>query len=180
MTGEEINDAIKKYCEKMKYFEAFGTMNNVESFSSENLQDMFENFYEGKCENKLSFTFTVSNKQSLLKKRLANMNEDENKSDKAPKTKRLKTSDESVKIPESFLTLLDELCIDRKNAKLFYENPRQWTYVKSDRKIYCTKKGKYYKHCMSKVLFGNPKKLQSRSFEILKIGSSIFEKNSCN
>ena len=44
-------------------------------------------------------------------------------------------------IPESFLLLMDELCLDRKDALKFYENPDQWAYVKSDRKIYCTKKG---------------------------------------
>ena len=36
---------------------------------------------------------------------------------------------------------MDELCLDRKDALKFYENPDQWAHVKSDRKIYCTKKG---------------------------------------
>ena len=38
---------------------------------------------------------------------------------------------------------MDELCLDRKDALKFYENQDHWAYVKSDRKIYCTKKGKY-------------------------------------
>jgi hypothetical protein len=37
--------------------------------------------------------------------------------------------------------LLDELKLDRKEAEEFYKNKEKWTYVKSDRKIYCTVKG---------------------------------------
>lgn len=45
------------------------------------------------------------------------------------------------KIPKEFLILMDELKLDRKDARKYYENKEEWTYVKSDRKIFCTVKG---------------------------------------
>ena len=55
----------------------------------------------------------------------------------SPKQKKL----HEYKIPKAFLSLMDELCIDRKNARMFFENPNEWSYIKSDRKIFCTKQG---------------------------------------
>ena len=44
-------------------------------------------------------------------------------------------------IPEQFLILLDELRLDRKDAKLLFENRDHWAYVKSDRQIFCIERG---------------------------------------
>ena len=140
MTGRKVNDAIKNYCEKMNYLEALNAINDVETISSKKLEVIFGTFFEKNSGKKLSFSYATSNKQSLLKKRLANMNEDYKKSNE--KVKKKKSEDDLEKIPESFLILMDELCLDRENARQFYENPSQWAYVKSDRKIFCTKNGK--------------------------------------
>ena len=54
---------------------------------------------------------------------------------------RMKDVEEEDKIPEGFLTLLDELALDRKDAEVLYKNKDQWKFVKSDRKIFCTEQG---------------------------------------
>lgn len=59
------------------------------------------------------------------------------------KTKKMKNIDGQV-IPESFLSLMDDLCIDRKDARKFFENPKECTFIKSDRKILCPQIGKPY------------------------------------
>ena len=142
MNGRKVDDAIKKYCEKMNYLEAFNAIIDVETISSKKLEDIFGTFFEKHSGKKLSFSYATSNKQSLLKKRLANMNEDYKKSNEKVKVNKKKSENNLEKIPESFLILMDELCLDRKNARQFYENPSQWAHVKSDRKIFCTKNGK--------------------------------------
>jgi hypothetical protein len=113
---------------------------------------MFEKFFDKKYEksNKLSFTFKVANKNSMLKKRLATMNNAEHKYE-SKKSKKNKLEKGGEIIPESFLLLMDELCLYRKDASKFYENADHWAYVKSDRKIFCTKRGNKIKFCNHKL-----------------------------
>ena len=114
-------------------------MNDLENLPSNKLEVIFKTFFDKKCGNKLSFSYAVN--KHLLKKTNAAM--DTNIKTCNQKLNRTKIHEKNlVKIPESFLILMDELCLDRKNARKFFENPTQWTYVKSDRKIFCTKLGK--------------------------------------
>ena len=57
------------------------------------------------------------------------------------KVKREKSIKKEQEIPEQFLMLLDELRLDRKDAKLLFDNKEHWAYVKSDRQIFCVEKG---------------------------------------
>ena len=61
---------------------------------------------------------------------------------KKPKKNKLEKRGTDETVPESFLSLMDELCLNRKDALKYFQNPDQWDYVRSDRQIYCTKKGK--------------------------------------
>ena len=140
---------------KKKLNESSAALDNIEGEKLLDLKEIFQKFFDTKCEksNKLSFSFKIDNKNSMLKKRLANMNETEKniREIKKPKKNKLKKNG-GHEIPESFLLLMDELCLDRKDALKFYENPDQWAYVKSDRKIYCTKKGNRNKLFKSQFL----------------------------
>ena len=146
MTSECINSAIRQYCQERKLNESSAAVENIESERLVDLKQIFQKFFDKKCEKsiKLSFSFKVNNKNSMLKKRLANVNKIERSTSKIKKSKNnnLEKKGGDDVVPESFLLLMDELCLDRKEAIKFYENPDQWAYVKSDRKIYCTKKGK--------------------------------------
>ena len=107
-----------------------------------NLEKIFEKFFESKIERKnlLSFRYNIDTKQTLLKKRLSRMSEINPCDSVKIKPKKLKNIDGQV-IPESFLSLMDDLCIDRKDARKFFENPNEWTFIKSDRKIFCPQTG---------------------------------------
>ena len=67
------------------------------------------------------------------------------------KLKRERVSPET-NVPNDFLLLLDELKLDRKDAQKFYENKEEWSFVKSDRKIYCTVKGKNKNHFKKSII----------------------------
>lgn len=102
--------------------------------------ELFEKYFKLKNEGEgLSFTFKLTNKRSQLRKRLR-----DNESARPVGIKQMKViKPRKNDIPDTFLKLLDELGLDRKNAKLLYENKDQWTYVKSDRLIYCAESGKF-------------------------------------
>ena len=153
MNYSRINCSIRTFCRKINYHGTSQAMKNDLENSSIDLESVFSKFFEKKLEkrdkSKLSFSFKVNNQQSKwkneLKKRLANMNDISPKKVKNDSAKKLKTAiikTSKAKIPETFLQLLDELCIDRKNARKFFENPKEWTFVKSDRKIFCISPGK--------------------------------------
>ena len=128
--------AILKYCEVQKFPKTTNIL-NTGNVSQICLEKIFSSFFSKVPENKLSFTFKASNSQSLLKKRVSDMNVAECKT-KIHKSEKVKSGNQ---IPESFLSLMDELCIDREKAEMFFKNSNQWTYIKSDRIIFCTKKG---------------------------------------
>ena len=65
------------------------------------------------------------------------------KKPKKVKVKKEKLTDDGKEIPEQFLLLLDELRLDRKDAKLLFENREHWAYVKSDRQIFCVEQGMF-------------------------------------
>ena len=142
MLNTNLNLAIRKYLEEKKFVESLKCMNNTNEIKIDSLNDLSEIFRKSYDKNsapqKLSFSYNVNNSQSLLKRKLSQMNANE------PKKKKQAEKVKKKKMPESFLLLMNELCIDKKDAKFFYENPTQWSYIKSDRKIYCAKQGNHY------------------------------------
>ena len=151
MNNSDINCSIRSLCEKRKYYETSKAMKNVLGKLSIDLERVFSKKFERELENtnksKLSFSFKVSNDTILLKRRLQNMNKITTMTSNRKVKKLIKNSaDKSEvtfeeKIPEEFLKLMDELCLDRKNARKFFENPSEWAFVKSDRKIFCPHQG---------------------------------------
>lgn len=105
--------------------------------------DIFEKYFQPKLTtDALSFTFKLSDKRKELRKRIETM-EGSTRSSKPKKKPKMKISETADgKIPNDFLMLLDELGLHRKDATKLYENKEHWNYVKSDRKIYCTVRGK--------------------------------------
>ena len=132
--------AIREYCSENGYFTTEQLLLPKSSaITNFELSDIFDKYLQPKVSpGELSFTFTLTNKRKELRKRISTMNEPVS----AVKPKKRKKLNEEDKIPKDFLSLLDELGLNRKDAKMLYENKEQWNYVKSDRKIYCTVKGK--------------------------------------
>ena len=148
MSSRSLNSAILKYCDRKKFDETSKCLENIEEKSPVDLEKFFQDiFQEDESITKLSFSYKVDNKLSILKKRLASQNLDRKKAAKIRKSKITKKFEKPEKvdesIPEPFILLMDELCIDRVHARKFFENPSEWAYVKSDRKIYCTKRGNF-------------------------------------
>jgi hypothetical protein len=150
MSSRSLNASILKYCDRKQFDETSKCLENIEEKSPVDLEKIFQDiFQEDSSIKKLSFSYKVDNKLSLLKRRIATKNLDQNnvaKSCKSKISKKIKLEKDEESIPESFLLLMDELCIDRVNAQKFFQNPSEWAYVKSDRKIYCTKKGNISHH----------------------------------
>jgi hypothetical protein len=143
MSLENLDQAIGEYCKLRNFMKTFENVKNGEFNYISNLEEVFDKHFNKESKSVLSFTYEINNSQRLLKKRLSQMNE--NKKPKRKNNKECVTKIKSEGIPESFLKLLDELCIERKDARKFFENSDQWSYIKSDRKIYCTKAGKFFR-----------------------------------
>ena len=144
----EILDSILKYCDDRNCSETLKELILTEKYERKkepNLEKLFETFFQKgfpEKHNKLSFTFKVGKRRSLLKERLSKMNVIEPKSaSRTQKRKKAEKEQKENEVPESFLKLLDQLCLDRKNARKLFENPDEWTYVKSDRTIFCAQIG---------------------------------------
>jgi hypothetical protein len=141
MENLSVEHAIKQYCKKQNFNESFDVLIDPnESYLPEfevDLEKLYVSYNERKnCGNsKLSFNYNLRKKEK---------SEKNDKKIEAEKKKIKKTRKTKEKIPESFLNLLDELCIDRNNAQKFFDNTDQWTFIKSDRKIFCTAKGKIW------------------------------------
>ena len=139
MLNANLDLAIRKYFVDKNYVESLKCMNDkneIERDSFTNLTEIFRISYDKDSEpKKLSFGYKTSNSQSLLKRKLSRMNE-------TVLTKNNSKKVNKKKMPESFLLLMNELCVDKEIARKMFENPTDWSYVKSDRKIFCTAKGK--------------------------------------
>ena len=135
MVENNINYSIREYLKKTKYPETLKFLTATDGKCSKTLEKVFKSYYQkqDKTDNKLSFTYKFDTKQSLLKKQLGNLEVSNAKTiKKNVKITKKVTQGVTDEIPLSFFLLLDELCIDRKNARKFFENPDQWTYIKSD------------------------------------------------
>ena len=151
MKSDEIDAAIMQYCKDKKFKETSNHMNISRTISSKNDLEKVFKIYINQIEqisSKLSFSYTCTlpDKQPLLKIQTLKMKEGQNNAkNRHNREKNLedkcKTKTVEDEIPEDFFILLDELCLKREDAKMFYNNPGQWNYVKSDKKIFCASKG---------------------------------------
>ena len=142
MEKSNLLDAVGLYCKTQNFQKTLtalyrATDNNKKSAD---LSEIFEKYFNKQNGRQgLSFTFNLQNRRSQLRKRLL-----DNPSEAKVSRKKIKlgsVKDAKNDIPDNFLLLLDELELDRKDAKLLYENKDQWTYVKSDRLLDCFVKG---------------------------------------
>ena len=144
--NRELLNAISSYCNQHNFQKTLKSLNEATGTTAKNYNDqehsvlnIFEKYFTNEHEEEgLSFTFNLQNKRSQLRNRLLEQSVQTvvNKKAKVGRVKERKNE-----VPDSFLLLLDELGLDRKKAKLLYENKDQWRYEKSDRLIYCTEHG---------------------------------------
>ena len=143
----DIVCAIKHYCQNKNFKQSAILLGENDEESKKELKEMFEKYFNPESTKasipaNLSFSFKTSTNAILQRKRLGNMDlKIEQRKRKLNQEDKVKLKE--TKIPDEFLLLLDELGLDKKDARKFYENKDQWTYVKSDRKIFCTVKGKF-------------------------------------
>ena len=140
----DISNAIKLYCKRHKFDKTCSQIEKLESQKCElmELDKVFEKYFKPKTKLSFNYDSTINEPKCLLKSRLMRMNVKTIKSTKSGSiTCTQKLTKE--KMPDEFLLLLDNLCIDKKDARKFYENRNKWAYVTSDKKIYCAKDGEF-------------------------------------
>jgi hypothetical protein len=137
MEKNNIEFLIRQYCQKRKNEKSVDALNHSKELKLDvDLSSLFSAYYEKReliNSTKLSFKFTLP-KSKTSGKLVQQKNVEKI-------LKKVKKSKKNEEIPEAFLLLLDDLCINRNQAKTFFDNKDQWTFVKSDRKIYCAAKG---------------------------------------
>ena len=183
MESASLLDAIAQYCNDQTFSRTEKALRKDGKINpAPSLIQLFEGYFEKKSAP-LSFTFQLSNDRSNLRKRLRDM-------ESAPAVKKQKLSGptktlakskgkenakEKVKeIPEQFLLLLDELRLDRKDARKFYENKSQWSYVMSDRKIYCVERGMLENRVAGCGFYILAPILTSRADFFIVVGQAVF------
>ena len=143
-------DSIREYCEKYGMRKTADLLPSKSSTSNVELEQIFFETETKKADvlKSLGIVFKGNAERDELRKRIRNMDESHVKKSKPKKERKEKRQDEEEqdKIPEGFLTLLDELALDRKDAEVLYKNKDQWKFVKSDRKIFCTEQGTELNH----------------------------------
>ena len=171
MENTKLNFAISSYCKENSLQNTFNALtlaaNEIDHHEKEgdlSVANMFEKYFAKELDAEgLSFTFNLPNNRSKLRKRLLD-SPVQNTKVKVARGKDKNSND----VPNSFLLLLDELGLDRKKAKMLYENKDQWVFVKSDRLIFCTEPGTFSSHKIVLI-----KSLQFNIFEIFEIFKSI-------
>ena len=139
--------AIGRYCKEENFQITLKALDRrtdektqIEKPAERTVVEIFEKYFQPKKKQEgLSFSFNLTNKRSQLRKRL--QDNECNKPDEIKRMNIMKARKNDI--PDTFLTLLDELGLDKNKAKLFYENKDQWTYVKSDKLIYCANRGNF-------------------------------------
>lgn len=145
MENTELLYVIARYCKSQNFESTLKSLNtsNIKKLEEQNLSLIFEKYFNKHNDAKgLSFIFNLQTKRSELRKRLLAPSSDHTVTQKMKKRKCVKERKSDV--PDEFLTLLDELALDRKDAKLLYENKDQWAFVKSDRLTFCSERGKNF------------------------------------
>jgi len=154
MERDRLLNAVRQYCLNNGYSKTAKKIQrlpvNIEG--SQTIQNAFDKYFEKENKRKscvktgLGLSFKIHTGQMDFRKRLRDIDITEEKGTvKKSKRENGKLKEKSIKkeqeIPEQFLILLDELRLDRKDAKLLFENREHWAYVKSDRQIFCVERG---------------------------------------
>lgn len=150
MENNDLLYAIGRYCKSQHFAKTFksvtqltGKRDLTQNPEKQSLTLIFETYFKNHNNDKtLSFTFNLQTKRSELRKRLLAPSSNQTVTQNRKKRKYVK--DRKSDVPDEFLTLLDELALDRKDAKLLYENKDQWAFVKSDRLTFCSERGKNF------------------------------------
>ena len=86
----------------------------------------------------------IVSRQSQMRKRLNEKNQQDLQK-AMPKVVKKKEIIEGKKkedeVPKFFVELIEELGFEKKAAKNLFENKDKWSYLKSDRLIYCAQTG---------------------------------------
>lgn len=146
-----LMDMIWDYCNDEGFTKTVKAMKRTTNDLSPNLRHIFKKHFKQSEPQGLSFTFKLNSERVKLRKRISCM-ESEVTVKKQRKIKSEVVNGEKKvtqeAIPEYFLQLLDELGLDRNDARTLYEHKDKWVYAKSDRKIYCVELGeKFLQSC---------------------------------
>jgi len=155
MDRDCLLNAVRQYCLKNGFSK---TANSIKTLpvnvdDSQTIENAFDTYFEKENKAKmltktgLGFPIKLPTGQMDFRKRLRKVDITKHKlKEKKSKNKNSKVK-KSIKreqeIPEQFFVLLDALRLDRKDAKLLFENREHWAYVKSDRQIFCVESGMY-------------------------------------
>ena len=154
MDRERLLSAIRQYCLNNGFSKTAKKIKTAPVEDCQTIENVFDKYFEKENEpkiftkNGLGFSIKLPTGQMNFRKRLRDMDITDEKVKKAKtensKVKKQNPIKKKQEIPEQFLTLLDELRLDRKDAKLLFENREHWAYVKSDRQIFCVERGIYF------------------------------------
>ena len=151
MDQDRLLNAIRQYCLINGFAETAKKMQKLSVGDGQTIENAFHTYFEK--ENKLKIFketglgFSIKLPTGQFRKRLRDIDitEEKLKVKKSKKENSKVKTEMSIKkeqeIPEQFFILLDELRLDRKDAKLLFENREHWAYVKSDRQIFCVERG---------------------------------------
>jgi len=171
MDRDRLLNAIRQYCLNNGFSKTAKKIKTlpVNVKDSETIENAFGKYFEKENKPKsfaitgLGFSLKLPTGQMGLRKRLRDIDiTEENGKVKKSKKESKKVKNEKLakkeqEIPKEFLILLDELRLDRKDAKLLFENRDHWAYVKSDRQIFCVEQGIFCEICKNlKFNFFNP------------------------
>jgi len=160
MERDRLLDAIRQYCLNNGFSKTAKEITTSVNFDeSQTIKNFFDKYFEKENERKvftktgLGFSINLPARQRGCRKRLRDIDitEEKVKVKKSKKESSKVKNKNSIKngeeIPDQFYMLLDELRLDRKDAKLLFENREHWAYVKSDRQIFCIHRGTFFEIC---------------------------------
>ena len=146
-------NSIRKYCMKYGLGKTAALLPSEESTSNVNLEKLFRQTEAKKVDpmKSLGIVFKRKAEREEQRKRIRDMEVCEpapprksRKTEESRKNKRISDIVPCEEIPEGFLTMLDELGLDRNGAQNHYANESlkgQWKFIEKATKIYCTEPG---------------------------------------
>ena len=157
MERDRLLYAVREYCLNNRYPKTAKKIKTLplKVGNTESIENVFDKYFKNENKPKTGLGFSIKLPTGLmdLRKRIRDVDITEEKvKAKKPKkenskVKKEKSSKKDEEIPEQFLILLDELRLNRKDAKLLFENREHWAYVKSDRQIFCVEQGMVFLRC---------------------------------
>ena len=150
MKHDELLDAIWHYCNSQNCPKTSMALRRDETSKVQKLTNVFRKHFKPDPDSGgLSFNFKLSNDRQKLRKRIQNSTSTMCTSSK-PKLTKESVRKESSTVPKYFISILNELGFDLKDARKLFENKDKWTCLKSDRLVFCAEKG-----CEFSAIFGN-------------------------